>query len=1386
MAPFFMLKRRFTALTVIALLVLLPLAGLAQKIRFYNSEQGLPNSWIHRVAQDQRGYIWIATENGASYFDGMRFTTFYHDRLKQGTLSSDLVKVVFNDSRGNCWIGTSNGLQLFDNESNTFRNFSLKYQSFIDSYYISAIVESPDKTKLLVSVSGFGIIVIDAESQTIDHETTEKLLLVYNEPYIGNLFFDAEGNLWSFAEQGNFYKLNYAKKTLQRNLWANDLEGIVNGLAVSAMTQDPVTGNILVGTYKYGVFVYDRGLDCVRKAKGALTSSPKYPIRALLAERQSGAALDVDIWIGTEGAGLKKFDRRSETIVNPDFQNTPIDINQSKIHSLIQDNQGNIWAALFQKGLIVIPKSTYGFDYLHLTNADDLAGQGQACATSVVRDSEGNLWVGTDGAGLYKISTSGNVSRYTSDNTPLPNNAVMALAVDKRGTVWVSTYMGGVVTYAPNVGFRLFSKEAELQKVNTMLYDRGSDRLYFGTLGAGVKVLSFSNNKLEAFPSVRSSGWIYALCTDRYGILWVGRSNGVRCYDTRTGEEKNTHLIEKLGETRIYSVVEHPDGSMWLGTDNGLVHYIEGYDELRSFTKKDGMPNNLVAAIEHDSNGILWVSTSNGLVRFDPQTNMLKRYFSHDGLQDNEFRVGASFKDVDGKVYFGGINGVSTFYPDKVDTQKQKVPNIYFSHLSVLNNSVVYDASLGKLNVLDSHISQAKQITLAKSQNVFSIEFAVLEYTNPQKVVYGYMMKGFDKDWRYSGADKRSATYTNLPDGDYTFMVKAFYEGNTLEQDVVYNQINILILPPWYKTWWAYLIYIAFFGSVVLAFFYFLNRRKALIRERMDYERKELRLKMFTDLSHEIRTPLTLVMNPLKSMREAEPDHKRKEMFNLMYRNALRILQLINQLMDMRKIDNHQLQIHFGETDLMAFVRDIMNSFEHVALVRNIDFRLLSNRDSLLVWFDQNNFDKVLYNILSNAFKFTPDNGYVLITIDIVANNKQTGVGHNVHELVEIRVENSGSSIKESELERIFDPYYQSHLTEATGSGIGLHLVKMIVQLHHGKIVSQNIENGVAFIVHLPLGNMHLKSEELAVANHKEPYPGIRTDDMPLRESDYIEMPEPDEDEAEVKVSKSKRTVVFIDDDIDLARYIRLELSDIYNVELCADGADAWKVISSTIPDAVITDLMMPKVDGISLCRKIRQNLETNFLPVIILTGETDDESKRICIESGADSYLTKPISMEMLKSTIAQVIQTRDLIRNKYRSNINPDFTEMQITSPDSRLVAKVIETIRKNIENPEFGVDDLSREVGLSRVHLNRKLKENINTSPNNLIKSIRLKQAAYLLIKNKVNISDVAYKVGFSSHSYFSNNFRDYFGMRPTEFVEKYMDSDDKDALNKLFER
>jgi signal transduction histidine kinase/ligand-binding sensor domain-containing protein/DNA-binding response OmpR family regulator len=1385
----FNMNRKLNTITISIVLILFIIVNVnAQKIRLYNSEQGLPNSLINKVFQDQRGYIWIATENGASYFDGMRFITFRHNTDNKESIASDLVKSFHTDKNGNTWIGSSNGLQIFDNETSSFRNISFKEYSSSDSHFISSIVNSPDKNNIIVSVSGsgIGIIAINSNTHEIDKQLTSKLQKIYNTEFLGNLFIDSKNNLWSYAEQGSFYKLDFDNFTLRKDLWSSELKELARDIVVSSITEDPLSGNLLIGSYKHGLFIYDRVTGFVRRAKGKMANN--HVIRTIYAEKKSDNNYDSQIWIGTEGDGLKIFDRKNEDIVKPDLQYSPIDLDNCKVHSIIQDHQGNTWIGVFQKGLLIIPKSSYGFEYIKMTESQDVTSRNQACVTSILRDSQNDLWVGTDGGGLFKQAKTGDIKQFTSNNTSLPNNSILTLAEDKNGTLWITSYMGGITTYNQKTGFQTFSTDRKLNKVNSTYYDINNNKLYLGTLGSGVFVLSINDKKIEHLNQSQNTEWTNSVYLDKSGLLWIGRTNGLGCYNTLSKEVINLSITEKIGESRIYAFWEDSKGKIWIGADAGLYSFDKKTDETEIYTQQNGLPSNLIFSIQEDKKGILWLSTSNGLSRFDSNSKTFKNFYSYDGLQDNEFRTGASFQDRDGKLYFGGINGISAFYPHTVESWKQPMSNIYFTQLSVLNQPVNYIKSQGKRGILDSHISQAKQITLEKEQNVFTLEFAVLEYTNPRKVVYSYMLKGFDSDWRYTNSNLRYATYTNLPDGKYTFKVKAFFEGSTTIDGIAYDEIDIVILPPWYKLWWAYLLYLAFVVVIVLALIYFLNKRRLLIQERMEFERKEMRLRMFTDLSHEIRTPLTLVINPLKSMREAEVNPKRKDMFNLMYRNSLRILQLINQLMDMRKIDTDQLHLHYINTDLIFFVKDIMKSFEQIAIIRNIDFRLLSNKESLNAWIDPSNFDKVLFNILSNAFKFTPDNGYVLITVDTLFDDKHKLVAgaDNSETLIEIRLENSGSSIDESELERIFDRFYQSSDDNKSGSGIGLHLAKMIVQKHHGSIVSQNIENGVAFTIRIPVGSEHLSIDETSNPNkHKDLYSVIRDDEKLPKESEYIEIPEIEEDDSFTKNSKSKRTLVFVDDDSDLGKYIRMELSDTYNIEICIDGLEAWKTISSTMPDAVITDLIMPKLDGMSLCRKIRQNPETNHIPVIILTSETEDESKELCIKSGADSYLTKPISLELLKSTVAQTIQTRDLIRNKFRTNINPDFNEIQMSSPDSRLVAKVIESIRHNIENPEFSVDDLSREVGMSRVHLNRKLKENINISPSNLIKSIRLKQAAYLLIKNKVNVSDVAYKVGFSSHSYFSNNFREYFGLTPTEFVVKYMDTDDKEILNKLFD-
>lgn len=1348
----YLIKRGF-----LPLLLLCSVPSWAQQISLYSSQDGLPNSKINRVYQDPGGTVWVATQNGLSYFDGMRFTTFRHDDNRPGSLNNNLVTAIYTDSRGTCWIGTSVGVQIFDPEYHTFTDFRLGNAK---SYFISSIGEMPDRNQVVIATSGTGFRVIDMDTHEQDTVTTDLLNRLIRGQFSGKTLIDSKGIMWMYSEQG-LCRVDPAEEKSDSRLWGSARERVPAGIGVSVVREEPRSGKVLIGTFNHGIFIYDPALGYVRPASGGASS---HRVRDILVLANEESTDDPQVWIGTEELGIRRFDLSDERIEEVDIRRSPIDPAQGKVHTLMQDLQGNIWAGFFQKGLMVIPRSVYGFDYYAFTADGKPRGENLACVTSVVRDLSGTLWVGTDGGGLFRLDEEGNTQRFTRHNTPLHNNSIMSLTLDKRGKLWISTYMGGISTYTPQEGFRRYSSDPDLRKAVHSVYDSVEDQIYYGTHGSGVMRISPQDNRAERFPP-NAAGYVNDIFLDSSRRLWISTGTSLRCYDPVSGVADTTQVFrwDNLGHIK-----EGSDGMIWLGSSDGLVCYDPATKTHAIYTLEDGLPNNMIYSIEEDGDGVLWLGTGYGLSRFDPKEGVFRNFFIYDGLQDNEFQNGASYKDPDGKLFFGGIGGLSAFYPARVAEGVQELGAIRFSRLAVLGQTVDYTEQTGRHRILDHPIDQARQITLKKSQNLFSIDFSVLEYANPQKIRYGYRMVGFDQGWRYADASQRSATYTNLPEGRYRFQVKAFYDGDPDESRAVYNEINIRILPPWYKTWWIRLVYAALFAVVVWLFIGFLRRRQARVRERLEMERKEMKLQLFTDMSHEIRTPLTLVMTPLKAMWEDEEENKRRNIYNLMYRNARRILTIIDQLIDMNRVGNPHFQLRFHRTDMIFFLRDIVGAFEQPAVMRNIDCRIVSNRDSLETWIDQRHFDKVVFNILSNAFKFTPDNGSVLITLETYLNSRQSGLPAGASRYLEMRFENSGSYIPPEDLERIFERFHQSDGNTPGGSGIGLHLAKRITELHYGTLKAENTEDGVVFILRIPLGDAHLSAEQKAATpEYKDLYGKIRPDGP-----EYLEAPAAG-DEAEMEeipVQSPPKTIYFVDDDPELLKYISLELSDEYRIKTFLNIDEAWAGILTNIPDAVVTDLVFPDADGMALCRKIRENRKTDHLPVIILTGETKEETEYRSLESGADRYLTKPVSLGLLKGTIAQAIRVRETLWNKYRIDVSADEAEAEVSSPDSRFVARVIECIRRNIENPGFSVDELSREVGISRVHLNRKLKENIDTSPSNLIRSIRLRQAAYLLVRHNIYISEAAYRVGFSSPTSFSNSFKDYFGMSPTEYVSK----------------
>ena len=1367
------MKRSILLLVAGFLVAVFPLC--AQMARLYTSDSGLPNSQVNDIFQDSRGFVWISTQNGLARFDGMDFTTFRFAHDRADALASDLVLTVFEDSRGTLWVGTSTGLQTFDPDYSSFLRVDLQDPSAPGStQYISSILEIKTgigKSELWVATSQHGVYILDIDSHALKDERRELLNSSLPSPFMNRVFQDSAGRVWLAGETGG---LSVVDASTMRRLDVSLGEDIM----VRCFYDDSSSGSILIGSMQ-GLYVFHPEQNLIRPSSDPAARASE--IVSLLPERMIGRAGQKFFLVGTETQGLRLYDLTEDRLRDPGLDRIPYDLTRWKIHKLMEDSQGNVWMGAFQTGVLVVPRSMYGFDYLS-AGTSGLYGQPTACVTSIVRDpADGALWIGTDGGGILRVAQRGARTFFTAENSGLTNDSVMALAFDRSGTLWAATYLDGLFTYTPSSGFQPFADQEAMgtRNVVCLAYDTGRDLLYAGTYGAGLSIISPSARKVEETVAENVNKWVSALMVSRDGTLWLGTFNGPLCYNHELGRLLSPNVGNVAIRARVYSFHEAENGLVWIGTGEGLTACDRIRGTTRFYGEAEGLSNNVVCAIQEDGDGTLWIATSYGLNRLDPSDGTITKYYAYDGLQGNEFHFGAAYADTNGQLLFGGTGGVTLFYPQVVNQKPHEIPPVSFSRLTVLNEEVDYDPGR-EVNILDKHITEATRIDLPNQRNTFSLEFAVLEYTNPRKIRYAYRLDRFDPDWNYTAPSVRFATYTNLPPGRYTLTVKAFFEGN--EQDSSSRSIEVRVRYPWYLTGWAFLVYALLLAAMARLIAGLFRRHRRHEQEREASEIKDLKLKMFTNISHEIRTPLTLLMSPLKQMREAEKDPHTKGLYNLMYRNSLRILRLVNQLMDMRKVDEGKMQLHFLKTDVNYFIRDIMQSFDDMAVSRDIDLTLKPVREVEELWIDQGNFDKIVFNILSNAFKHTPDGGEIEIAVGAPKQNKGI-LPAEIAEFVRIDITNSGSHLEEADREKIFERFFQSDVLDAqVGSGVGLSLTKMLVELHHGVIEAYNTEHGVRFSVYLPVGCAHLSELEMSrTTHHKDLYTKLpASEELTHSTEDLAFKPTADATE---KDFKSRSNLVIVDDDPEIRGYLLAELQSQYNVKTYADAQSAWADISTRVPDVVVTDLRMEGMDGIELCGKIKHNPVTNHIPVILLTSSADEATQQRSVDSGADRFLSKPLSIDLLKGTIANILAARETLRTKYTGSMNYDYSEAKVATPGD-LTERVAEVIKRNLDNPDFGVDDLSREVGMSRVHLNRKLKETAGISPSSLIKSTRMKQAAYLLVHDKVNISEVAYRVGFSTPSYFSSSFREYFGMTPKEFVAKYIRSDDPEALDKLF--
>ena len=1373
--------RRFLLFLALTAAALTPAAG--QNVRVYTSENGLPNSQVSRIYQDKHGYIWMCSEGGLIRFDGMRFEAFRHDRERETSISSSSVQEMLEDSRGNTWVATAGGLNLFDPEHSEFRRYELRDErNAITNPYVSWLQEVPGRSggcRLYVATSGAGVFVIDCNTLKLLPDAREQIYHHFPTDYVRKLFLDSGKHLWLFPEDAGFpVILDMSTLEPASNMyWSPELLREADHIRIGNIAQDPLTGDLLIGS-NLGLLCCKTGSGTIRRVSGKRAATTV--ATTLIYNSQASSGEGRSFLLGDKNGGLLLYDSVTEEVREATLPAIRQDISSWSATSSTIDSQGNIWLSLYQRGVVVAPQSMFGFSYLGCSTRG-IPGENSACITAIYED-EKYLWVATDGAGIFRkpLDGAGPDRNYTSENTALTDNSVMGLTGDKHGILWMGTYNDGLFYMDQNGTVTRFADQSRVgtDRIRTITYDPVRDLVYVGTYGAGLAVINAATRRLATQQVDDQYRWISALHLDANGLLWVGSYNGPWCYDPSAGRIVS-YTLPSNSDTppRIYGIGSSPDGTKWFGTDDGLYRVDDITREVRQYTEADGLSNNVIRDILCSATGEIWVSTLSGLSRLSPRSGRIDSFRAYDGLQGNEFRSGAAFKSTSGRLYFGGLGGITYFSPLLIDGSGHKMPQVTLARLSVLDREVDYDPAAGSDNLIDKHISEATRIDIPRGTNLFSLEFSVPEYTNPQRIMYAYRLEGFDNDWKSAPARLRMATYTNVPPGRYRFEVKAYFAD--APENFSERSVDLRIEAPWYRTSLAYLCYLAVLAVLILLLRNWIRQKRLRAMEKKEAELKELRLGLFTNLTHEIRTPLNLVMSPLGAMREAEEDPARKDTYNLMYRNCLRINRIVNQFMDLRKIDAGQMQLHFRETDVIFFIRDIMQSFDKLAESKHIDFSLASTHPEEVLWIDQGNFDKIIYNILSNAFKHTPEGGRIRVDVSAPAANRGE-LQATVREFVQVRIFNSGSRIEEAWISRIFDRFVQVNPHDASsGSGVGLNLTKMLVELHHGHITAENEEDGVVFRVLMPVGKDHLTQEELSyTSHHKDLY--TKTTPAEHEDETYAKEETPAE-----KSARAKKNVVVVDDDDDTREYLKSLLRGPYNVTACANAGSAWAIVECQLPDAVVTDLVMPGESGSELCARIRGNEATRHIPVIILTGQNGEQEEQTASDSGADKFLSKPISVDLLLSSVAQVISAREAVKDKFGVHLDYDYSGIQMGSADEKLLRRIVESVQAHLDDPEFGVATLCEDVGISRVHLNRKLKAFGKDSPGTLIKTFRMKQAAYLLANNQVNVSEVAYRVGFASHSYFSSSFKEFFGLSPREFVARLQEHPEDQNLRKLYE-
>lgn len=1360
-------------LATIFLVIQPAIKSLGQEHRFVriDDRKGLSHNYVKTFYKDKTGFLWIGTESGLNRFDGYSVKVYRNDPSDSTSLFNDDVAKLFEAPGGILGVVTTVGLCFYDPATETFSTdfrFLRKFSIANPGDLVNIIQDKLGNYWFLLRNNG--LVFYNEEKKIIrsfrhlDNDTTT---IITNN--VTSIVPHMDGSYWIAHSNGvveNIVLKNDKLSVVKRLVFLQgDSPDRDKYLQCELMIDKEGDLWYYLTNEDVGVYYYNTHKDKIyhlgRKAKDI----------ALRADVISGCVQDNNgnIWISYGSAGidiLNKNDFSVKSILHDPDTDEALSENSTTV--LFKDEDGIIWVGTYKKGLNFFHESMMRFP-IYNRHSKPYALPFEDI-NRFVEDRKGNLWLGTNGGGLiYFDRSSGRFTSYRhdpKDPQSLSSDVVVSLCLDHEDKLWIGTFFGGLNCFDG----RKFTRYEHSPQDSTSLsgksvwevFEDSEHRLWIGTLDGGVNLFNPKNKTFSRYNhrDQRSlySVYISTINEDSKGNIWFGTSIGIDVLMKESGSilhfESEKNNPASLRNNVILGVLEDSKGRIWIGTQGGLSLWQKEANQFVNFTEKDGLPHNAIMTMKEDAAGRLWLGTPNGLscatiVSKNGRIQLrFVNYSEIDGLQGQRFNEDAAIRTRNGELVFGGANGFNIFKPGDIGNNKT-MPRVVLTDFQLFNRSIRPGKADRKHFALPSSITTNPSIVLTSNDNVFSIEFAALNFVQPSKNNYKYKLEGFSEDWLVTDASNRKVTFTNLDAGDYVFRVVSSNNDGVWNDEGI--SLPIKVLPPFWKSAKAVVVYV-----FILLLLLYATRKLIQQSERMKFAIKQqqeeamrsheldrIKTKFFTNVSHEFRTPLSLIISPLEKLSEQVVDPAQQRHIDLIQKNARRLLNLVNQLLDFRKMEVQDIRFHPSEGDIIRFVRETVYSFADLSEKKNIRLTFESNTSSLEAIFDHDKVEKILFNLLSNAFKFTMGSGEILVIVEVNDASENS--------IVQIIVKDSGIGIPAEKHEQIFERFFQNDLPDSLmnqGSGIGLAITKEFVRIHGGTIrVESEVGKGSSFIVVLPLKKLvHAVRETIS-----EPVNPVF-----------------DTQDDDVQGSGDKPLILLIEDNDDFRFYLKDNLKLSYAVIEAANGEEGWKKAILEYPDLIVTDVMMPGMNGIELCKKIKSDQRVSHIPVILLTARSGEEQRLEGFEVGADDYIPKPFSFPLLESRIRNLISLRKDLHALFAKKNGVKASEIQVTSLDEQFIRRVVQAIENNVSNSDLTVVDLSHELGVSRAQFFRKVQELTGKSPLELIRTIRLQYAAQLLEKSQLSVSEVAYRVGFNNPKYFARHFKELYHVLPSAYA------------------